>query len=161
MTEFKLRPATNADVEAIAIVWLAGWPDGHLGHVPDELVDHRRSLADFIPLATSRVATTTVATRDGVIGFVTTHDDEVEQVYVAQAARGSGVAAALLSHAEATIGVQFDVAWLAVVAGNARARRFYTRQGWRDAGPIEYYAEVDSGRLAVPCHRYEKQLRSP
>ncbi len=160
MTEFSLRPATDADVNAIATVWHAGWPDGHLGNVPDKLVNHRRRLADFVRLVKPRVATTTVATSGGVVGFVTIHDDEVEQVYVAESARGTGAAAALLSHAEATIAERFNLAWLAVVAGNARARRFYARQGWQDAGPFDYPAEIDGGMFSVPCHRYEKQLTS-
>ena len=160
MTEYSLRPATDDDVEAIATVWHAGWPDGHLGNVPDELVNHRRRHADFVQLVIPRIATTTVATTNGVAGFITINDDEVEEVYVAQSARGGGVAAALLSHAEATISERFDLAWLAVVAGNARARRFYDRQGWRDAGPFDYFAEIDGGRFAVPCHRYEKRLTS-
>ena len=46
-------------------------------------------------------------------------------------------------------------AWLAVVAGNARARRFYERQGFTDEGPFDYPA---AGGIAVPCHRYTKRL---
>jgi GNAT superfamily N-acetyltransferase len=158
MTNINLRPATDADVAAIAEVWHAGWPDGHLGNVPDELARHRR-LADFLRLVPSRIDTTTVAaSEDSIIGFVTVHDDEIEQVYVAKSARGSGVAAALLSSAEAAISERFDLAWLAVVAGNSRARRFYARQGWLDAGPIDYRAEIDGGTFTVPCHRYEKRL---
>lgn len=162
MTEFNLRPATEADTEAITAVWHAGWSDGHLGNVPGELLEHRR-LADFRRLATARIDATTVAVSDnGVIGFVTVHDDEVEQMYVAKDARGSGVAATLLTHAEQTIATRHARAWLAVVAGNVRARRFYERQGWQDAGPFDYFAEVDDGTFTVPCHRYEKQLtRSP
>ena len=56
-----------------------------------------------------------------VIGFVTVHNDEVEQMYVAAEARGGGTATALLQHAEEVIVEKFDLAWLAVVAGNARA----------------------------------------
>jgi GNAT superfamily N-acetyltransferase len=161
MTEFNLRPATNADSEAIAAVWHAGWPDGHLGNVPDALLEHRR-LADFRRLVTARVDATTVADAGDIIGFVTVHDDEVEQMYVAKSARGRGVAAMLLTHAEQTIANRHNRAWLAVVAGNDRARRFYERQGWQDAGPFDYFAEVDGGTFTVPCHRYEKQLtRSP
>jgi GNAT superfamily N-acetyltransferase len=161
MTEFNLRPATEADTEAIAAVWHAGWPDGHLGNVPDELVEHRR-LADFQRLVTARIdATTVAASEDRVIGFVTVHDDEVEQMYVAKFARGSGVAAVLLTHAEQTIANRHDRAWLAVVAGNARARRFYERQGWQDTGQFDYFAQVDGGTFTVPCHRYEKQLTRP
>jgi GNAT superfamily N-acetyltransferase len=162
MTEFNLRPATEADSEAITAVWHAGWPDGHLGNVPSELLEHR-SLADFRRLVTARIDATTVAVSDdGVIGFVTVHDDEVEQIYAAKAARGSGVAATLLTHAEQTIATRHARAWLAVVAGNVRARRFYEKQGWQDAGPFDYFAEVEGGTFTVPCHRYEKQLtRSP
>jgi GNAT superfamily N-acetyltransferase len=154
-----LRPATADDAEAIASIWHAGWADGHLGHVPDGLVAHRRP-EHFARLAEVRIADTTVAATDrAVIGFVTVVGDEVEEVYVAPEARGSGVAAALLAHAESTAAGQADVAWLAVVAGNARARRFYERQGWHDAGPIAYFAEIDGGRFEVPCRRYERRLR--
>jgi hypothetical protein len=51
------------------------------------------------------------------------------------------------------------VAWLAVVAGNARARRFYAREGWHDAGPFEYVAQVDGGGIPLACHRYERRVR--
>lgn len=158
MTEFSLRSAIDDDIESIATLWHDGWPDGHLGNVPDELVKHRSRHADFVRLVTPRIETTTVATAAGVIGFVTVHDDEVEQVYAARSARGNGAAAALLSYAEAVIAERFSTAWLAVVAGNARARRFYAREGWRDAGPFDYSAEIDGGRRIVPCHRYEKQV---
>jgi hypothetical protein len=43
--------------------------------------------------------------------------------------------------------------------GNARARRFYQRQGWTDAGPLAYPAEVSGGTVSVLCRRYEKRLR--
>jgi GNAT superfamily N-acetyltransferase len=92
---------------------------------------------------------------------VTVHDDEVEQIYVAADARGGGAAQALLRHAEQAIGGRFDVAWLAVVAGNARARRFYERNGWHDAGAFDYAAEIPNGTLIVPSHRYEKRLARP
>ena len=153
-----LRPATGDDVDAIAALWHRGWPDGHRGHVPEALAAHR-SLADFQRLVPSRIAGTTVAVlASRVVGFVTVHDDEVEQVYVEAEARGGGVAALLLRHAERQIASRFDEAWLAVVAGNARARRFYERSGWRDGGGFEYAAEIEGGRLAVPCRRYVKPL---
>ena len=56
------------------------------------------------------------------------------------------------------IGHRFDRAWLAVAAGNARARRFYERSGWRDAGAFDYAAEIAGGTIAVPCRRYERRL---
>jgi GNAT superfamily N-acetyltransferase len=93
-----------------------------------------------------------------VVGFVTVRDDEVEEVFVAAGARGNGTADALLRHAEQVIAARHEVAWLAVVDGNARARRFYERNGWRDVGGFDYAAEIAGGRLPVPSRRYEKRL---
>jgi hypothetical protein len=46
-------------------------------------------------------------------------------------------------------------AWLAVVAGNARARRFHERHGWADEGLFEHHAP---GGVLVPAHRYVKRV---
>lgn len=154
-----LRDATLEDVEALASLWHAGWRDAHLGHVPDALLQHRR-LSDFRDRVPPRVPATTVASSESrIVGFVTVHDDEVEQIYVAREARGEGAAQVLLRHGEQVIAARFDLAWLAVAAGNVRARRFYERNGWRDAGAFDYAAEVTNGTMLVPCHRYEKKVR--
>ncbi|WP_234335608.1 GNAT family N-acetyltransferase [Streptomyces albus] len=101
-----------------------------------------------------------VAVADGeVAGFVMVAGDEVEQVYVAADGRGTGVAGVLLAEAERLVGENgHDRAWLAVATGNARARRFYARQGWSDEGPFDYPAAGPEGPIAVPCHRYAKRL---
>jgi hypothetical protein len=84
---------------------------------------------------------------------------EVEQVYVAATYRGTGVAGMLLTEAERLVGMHgHDRAWLAVAAGNARARQFYERQGWSDEGPFDYPAEGPDGPIPVPCHRYVKPV---
>jgi len=154
-----LRPATEADVEAIAALWHTGWQEAHLGQVPEALArargldDLRRRVAedlDHIHVAPSA---------DGVAGFVTVHDDEVEQLYVALEARGRGVADGLLDHAEQIIAEGHDRAWLAVVAANRRARAFYARRGWADAGPLAYQARTGSGTVTVAVRRYEKGVR--
>lgn len=153
-----LRAAADTDIAAIADVWHCGWLDGHLGQVPDALLVHREH-ESFLRRVPERVAGTTVATLDGrVVGFATVSGDELEQFYVDRGARGGGVAVALIRQAEHTIALTFDRAWLAVVTGNARARRFYAREGWSDAGPFDYPAQVEGGTLLVPCHRYEKPL---
>ncbi len=157
-SELTLRAATPDDVEAIATLWHSGWLDAHLGHVPESIRPHRR-LVDFRERAPARVHATTVATLAScVVGFVTVHDDELEQIYVAESARGGGTAKALLRHAEQVIAARFDVGWLAVVAGNTRARRFYARHGWCDTGAFDYAAEITGGTMLVPCRRYEKKL---
>ncbi|MER5445739.1 GNAT family N-acetyltransferase [Streptomyces sp. NPDC002764] len=154
-----LRPAAPADAPALAAIWRTGWRDGHLGHVPDELVAVRTP-ESFAARAAERVADTVVATRGGaVVGFVVVVGDEVEQLYVAAEHRGAGVAGALLARAEEVVRRRgHRRAWLAVVAGNARARRFYERQGWADEGPFDYAAEGPDGPVTVPCHRYTKGL---
>jgi ribosomal protein S18 acetylase RimI-like enzyme len=159
-TTTRLRPAIAADVEDVTRIWHLGWRDGHLGHVPDALLRQRQEPGDFRGLVLDRLDTTTVATVGSqVVGFVTVHDDEVQQIYVDAAARGTGVATTLLGHGEVTIGRRFDRAWLAVVAGNARARRFYERHGWSDAGRFDYVARTtDGATIAVPAHRYEKRV---
>jgi ribosomal protein S18 acetylase RimI-like enzyme len=139
----------------IAELWHAGWHDAHPGHVPDELTA-TRTLAEFQHRAPHRTADTTVAEVDGQLaGFVMVVGDEVEQVYVAAAYRGTGVAEALLDDAVRRVAAGgHREAWLAVVEGNTRARRFYERRGWRDAGALPY--EVTSGgrTLVSPCRRY-------
>ena len=155
-----LRPASVDDVEALAALWHRGWIDGHAGHVPRELHAHR-TLDDFRKRVPAKLPATTVAELAGKIaGFVTLHDDELEQLYVDGSARGAGVAGVLLRHGERLIAERFPVAWLAVAVGNARARRFYAREGWTDAAALEYPAEVPDGpRIVVPCRRYEKPVR--
>jgi ribosomal protein S18 acetylase RimI-like enzyme len=155
-----LRPAVDADSEPIALLWHAGWRDGHLGHVPDALLAHRDedSFRERVP---ARLPHTTVAEVDGrVVGFVTVLGDELEQVYVAADARGTGVAGRLMEHGERVVAAEHEVAWLAVASGNARARRFYERSGWRDTGEIDYEAETADGTFLVPCQRYEKSVRA-
>jgi GNAT superfamily N-acetyltransferase len=155
-----LRPAGPGDVDVVAGIWHRGWPDGHRGHVPDALVEVRRHLDDFRPLVAARLDRTTVAVAGPVtVGFVMVHDDEIEHIYVVEFARGRGVADALLAHGEAVVGARYDRAWLAVVAGNSRARRFYERRGWSDAGPYDNPAPVADGRIvSVPTRRYEKPV---
>jgi GNAT superfamily N-acetyltransferase len=157
--EILLRPASLDDSEAVASIWRHGWRDGHLGHVPDELLA-ARTPESFASRAAQRVSDTVVAVVDTAIaGFVMVVDDEVEQLYVATHHRGSGVAAALLEEAERLVRENdHEQAWLAVVAGNGRARRFYERNGWADEGPFDHRAAGPTGPISVPAHRYIKRV---
>lgn len=158
---FTLRPAASDDAEAIAVIWHGGWAEGHLGNVPDALAAHR-DLDSFRRRVPERIEESTVAAIDGeVVAFVTVRDDEIEQIYAARSARGTGIAAALLAHGEQVIAARFDEAWLAVVEGNTRARRFYERLGWRDGGGLDYEAQIDGGSVVTPVRRYQKRVRPP
>jgi ribosomal protein S18 acetylase RimI-like enzyme len=159
VTEVELRAATTADAGAVADIWYHGWRDGHLGSVPEGLAVHRTP-ESFRARTAAHLGDTTVAVvRGEVAGFIVVGGDEAEQVYVAAAHRGSGVAARLLAEAERQIAAAgFAEAWLAVVPGNARARRFYERQGWHDDGGFDYRAATATGTFTVPCRRYTKSL---
>lgn len=154
-----LRPATAADAGDVAEVWHEGWHDGHAGHVPEGLTA-ARTLPAFRARVDAAVDVTTVAEVDGrVAGFVMVVDDEVEQVFVARAHRGSGLAGTLLDEAERQVAASYDAAWLAVVAGNARARRFYERRGWADEGDLPYEVTAAGETFVSPCRRYTKRVR--
>ncbi|MBW9214170.1 GNAT family N-acetyltransferase [Mumia sp. zg.B53] len=155
----QLRPARVEDASMLAKIWHEGWGDGHLGQVPDALVAARTS-ASFEERTLARIADMTVAVVDDTVaGFVIVDGDEVEQVYVDRAYRGRVVAPVLLAEAERQVAAAGHTrSWLAVAPGNLRARRFYERSGWVDAGGFTYEAEVAGGRFPVPCRRYEKQV---
>lgn len=162
MTEPILRPATTDDVDAIADLFHRGWHDAHPGHVPDGLTE-RRTPEAFYDRVSQRVAETdetTVAEIDGeVAGFIMVAGDEAEQVYVDRGYRGSGVAALLLAEAERQIAASgHDVAWLAVVRGNERARAFYARQGWTDEGDLDYPVTALGETYISPCRRFTKRV---
>ncbi|HEU4406885.1 MAG TPA: GNAT family N-acetyltransferase [Polyangiaceae bacterium] len=143
----------------MAEIWHRGWYDGHLGHVPDALVAVR-TRASFGARARRRVGDTVVAVVGGeVAGFVMAVGDEVEQVYVSASHRGTAVAGVLLAEAERLVAARGHAwAWLAVVAGNARARRFYERSGWANEGPFEYSAATEAGPIVVQVLRYVKRV---
>jgi putative acetyltransferase len=163
MTDPTLRPATPDDVDAIAELFHRGWHDAHPGHVPEGLTE-RRTAEAFHDRVTRRVAETdetTVADADGVIaGFIMIDGDEAEQIYVDRSFRGSGLASTLLTEAERQIAAAgHDVAWLAVVRGNARARAFYAKQGWVDEGDLDYPVTALGETFVSPCRRFTKRVR--
>lgn len=155
-----LRPATASDVRPVADLWHRAWHVAHAGHVPEGLTAARTRDA-FRERTPSRVADTVVAEVDGALaGFVMTAGDEVEQVFVDPDRHGTGVAAPLLAAGERLVAeAGHDVAWLAVVTGNARARRFYEKHGWADDGDLPYEVTALGERFVSPCRRYVKRVR--
>ena len=155
-----IRPAGDADMAAVAVLWHEGWHDGHAGHVPDGLTAVR-TLDAFHERTPSRVADTAVAVSGtgALLGFVMVVGDEVEQVFVGRASRGTDLAARLLTEAERRVAAAgHSSAWLAVVAGNARARRFYEKQGWVDTGDLPYEVTAGGRTWTSPCRRYVKDV---
>jgi ribosomal protein S18 acetylase RimI-like enzyme len=156
---FDIRRAELADLDAISMIWAGGWKEVHEGRVPEALLAHRQ-VGELRRAAAARLDQTCVAARGrDVAGFVIVHRDEIEHLYVSKEARGAGAADMLLARAESLIAACSSRAWLAVVGGNERARRFYERHGWRPDGGFVHQAKVANGTVPVPTERYEKQLR--
>ena len=127
--------------------------------MPDELTRHRpddyfrRQAATWTPLTTLAVDAA-----DNIVGIVIVDGDELVQLAVSRGIRHLGVGSALLQAAEEEIGVEHESAWLAVVPGNARARRFYEKKGWRDAGSYAHVAPGGPDGITVQTRRYVKRL---
>jgi GNAT superfamily N-acetyltransferase len=77
--------------------------------------------------------------------------DEVYQLYVTAASRGSGIAAALIADAEARLSkAGIATAWLACAIGNDRAVRFHEKRGWRRAGTMLNHLETPNDSPRSP-----------
>jgi ribosomal protein S18 acetylase RimI-like enzyme len=159
VTEMHVRPADPAEIDRLAGIWYDGWQDGHDGLLPPELA-RRRTLDSFRERLRAALEDLRVVGPPGVpVGFCFVREDELCQLYVSAASRGSGAAAALIADAESRMreaGV--ETAWLACAVGNERAARFYEKHGWRCVGTVMHQPD-DSGGIVFEVWRYEKRLR--
>lgn len=157
-----IRKLTETDRDDVADLWHEAWHDGHAAALPAAIVAER-SRATFVTRLAELAADCLVAERSGVIvGFAALVGNEVDQLYVARAARGTGVAAELLAAAEAELvrrGVEHAV--IQCSHGNDRAHRFYSRNGWTDSGLDDLPLWTADGRHEThPTHVFTKHLSS-
>lgn len=154
-----IRTPERDELERLAHIWHEGWQDAHARILPPELARYR-TLASFRERLQAAFASVRVAGPAGqALGFCMTHGDELDQLYVASEARGTGIAAALVADAERRMrshGVQR--AWLACAIGNERAARFYERNGWRRIGTVLSRLPTPDGEFPLEVWRYEKDL---
>lgn len=156
-----VRAAVASEVDALARLWHASWQDAHAHILPAALARlrtldsfHERLLAD---LARVRV----IGAAGAPLGFCTTKDDELYQLFVSAAARGTGIAAWLLADGETRLAADgIATAWLACAIGNDRAARFYEKHGWRRVGTVVNRLETPEGIFPLEVWRYEKTLRT-
>ena len=98
-----IRPATPADIPALTEIWYQGWHEAHAADVPAALTA-LRTRDDFTRRLIGFDAGLHVGGPDGApLGFVALKPDEINQLYVAPSARGTGLAAALMADAEARL----------------------------------------------------------
>jgi GNAT superfamily N-acetyltransferase len=142
----QIRDATVDDADAVALVHVHGWLWGYRGLLPDEYLDglsaERRAEQWRSWLLEPGRTRTRLAEEDGAcVGFAVSgpsrdpgaDDDtgEVYAIYVEEEVAGTGVGTELLGSAVAWLTERgFARATLWVLEGNARARRFYEREGW-------------------------------
>lgn len=165
-----VRPVTDADIDAVAIVHVRTWRAAYAGIMPDEVlaaldpaVNAARRRERKMPVG----ARTVVAEQDGeIVGFASfgpslvqgTRDEfdtrfgEVYAIYVSPDHWGTGAGRALMDAArEALAGYPEFRLW--VLEDNHRARRFYERAGLAPDGGREFYTPP-GGRVGLAEIRY-------
>lgn len=134
----ELRSAVPGDALAVARVHVRSWQVGYRGLLPAAFLDGLRveDRAARYTFDRSDGPRTTVAVEgDAIVGLVATRGSELCGLYVDPDRWGTGVGRALIARARAELAVAgVDEAHLWLLAGNARAQRFYERDGWSSDG---------------------------
>ena len=136
-----LRPYSAADEDAAIELWRRTWQHSYPQIDFAARVDwwRQRWRDELVPTAAITVAESTAT----MVGFVTVDRSNgyLDQIVVAPEAWGSGVAEALIAEARRLSPTGLD---LLVNTDNARAIRFYDKQGFVNAGTD---TNPTSGRL--------------
>lgn len=171
-----IRPATIADAAQIARVHVIAWQVAYEELVPREYLD-RLDIGDrthqWQSILSGKSTTVgvpqssdLVADLDGqVVGFANVgrfREDPEDQtlgelwaMYVDPASWGTGVGDALMATTlEELNHLGTTTAFLWVLEGNGRARRFYERHGWRQDDQIKTF---EIAGVEVPEVRYSQQ----
>lgn len=156
---FPIRTAHFDEIEPLAKLWYDGWQDAHADILPAEL-KRLRTLERFNErLATASQDLRTAGPAGAPQGLAIIKDDEVYQLYVSAAARGTGLAAALTIDALNRIRAKgYRRAWLSCGIGNERAARFYEKSGWTRMGVMTSKLPVPDGIFLLDVWRYEIAL---
>lgn len=154
-----IRPATPADLDPLARLWHDAWREAHLAHVPKALSD-LRTLQNFRERLVAFGDRLRAAGPEGApLGFCATKGAEIDQLYVAPAARGTGIAARLIEDGERRIAeTGARRAHLFVLQENTRARTFYESMGWRAMRIGEEPVDTSEGPFLLTVLVMEKAL---
>jgi ribosomal protein S18 acetylase RimI-like enzyme len=167
-----IRPAEPADALAIETVRVAAWrvayaallPASYLdGMAPEELASRR---AQRLATPREHQATLIAVLDEAVVGFAAvgpsretpdTVDGELYAIYVTPERQGIGAGRALHAAAlDMLRAADFGAATLRVLEGNAAARGFYERQGWRLDAVVEPFEPAPG--ISAPELRYRREL---
>lgn len=159
LSEVIIRDAVAQDLGPLAQLWHQGWWDAHADIVPEDLTK-LRTLESFTARLSGFLHKVRMAEQAGTpLGFYALKGDELDQFFVARAARGTGVARQLMTDAERTFrAAGVTQPWLACVIGNERAAHFYEKSGWRRSGVVLFVSDTSQGPYPLEVWRYEKSL---
>jgi GNAT superfamily N-acetyltransferase len=149
LDSLRIRPATAEDAEAIAEVFLAA------GRAAWGFAGEAALTAMQAP--PMRGGELVAEDADGVVGFVTPAECEVDLLYTHPRVWGGGAGRALLLAAEAALreaGCSELTLW--TEERNERARRVYQASGWRLDGEVR---EREWNGAPLRELRYRKRLR--
>jgi ribosomal protein S18 acetylase RimI-like enzyme len=154
-----VRLAERSELDALARLWYDAWQDAHAEILPAELARYRTLESFRERLEAALLDMRVIGATGAPLGFCVIKDDELYQLFVSAAARGTGVAAALLADGEARLAASgVRTAWLSCAIGNDRAARFYEKQGWRRVGNVINELPTPDGPFPLEVWRYEKDL---
>ncbi|MEU7189312.1 GNAT family N-acetyltransferase [Streptomyces sp. NPDC039022] len=172
----RIRDMEQADIDAVAAIRVRGWQTAYAGLMPQAYLDGLSAAEDaaarreFFAAAPPEVVNL-VAEQDGtLIGWAAfgparaedgappppASEGELYALYLPPERIGTGIGRALTDACLARAGRNgFRALRLWVLKGNARARRFYERAGFRADGAEEAY---EVAGVAVPEVRYRRPL---
>ncbi len=155
----QIRTAEHTELDLLAKLWHDAWQDAHARILPEALA-RLRTLENFRDRLQADLAHVRVAGAPGApVGFCVAKEDELYQLFVSAAARGTGIAAALLADGESRLAADgVATAWLACAIGNERAARFYEKHGWHRVGTTINRLDTPEGIFSLDVWRYEKVL---
>jgi GNAT superfamily N-acetyltransferase len=165
------RAAREDDADALAALHVASWRWAYRGLLDDEVLDglsveDRGSMWRTL-LGGGEVAVVVAERENELVGFASagpSRDDdaepgtgEVAAIYLAEDVAGSGLGAALFARIQDELRARgFSRGTLWVLESNARARRFYEREGWHAAGAPEL-----APGLGLELVEYRRSLPRP
>lgn len=155
----QIRQPVSNDLKPLAELWHAGWHQAHASLITSDVLPFR-TLDQFEARLPAMWADIRVAgDHSEPMGFCYIEGAELDQMYVARAAQGTGLAARLMAEAEDRMrrnGV--ETAQLSCAAGNERAARFYEKHGWTSDRAIVEEALAAAPGLFAKIWRYTKRL---
>ena len=160
MATSDLRRLAPEDHPSVAAMWHRAWHDAHAALCPDHILRHRTP-ESFVRRLPGYAADAWVATDDeGPVVFAALDGTEVDQLFLAERARGRGLGTRTMDRLEDMMRDRgLAVAELDCMVGNERARRFYLSRGYVELATADRPVWMPDGSAAVfPIHRLAKRL---